>query len=79
MILKITPEEARNAIKHYYKEVKGFNIGDVAIIQNTLKKLHFELEIIEEQSEKDLPIYEFKSIHDKLEVENESNKKKKGK
>lgn len=78
MILKITPEEARNAIKHYYKEVKGFNIGNVAIIQNSLKKLHFELEIIEEQNEKDLPVYELKSVHDKLE-EDHVKKVKKGK
>lgn len=72
MILKITPEEAKNAIKHYYKEVKGFDIGEVEIIQHRLKT-HFELEIRE-----DLPVYELKSIHDKLE-EDPVKKVKKGK
>ena len=71
MIIKITLDEAKKAIKHYYGKEKNFNIGDVEIeIVNKgikVKEVSFELDIIED-------IQEDISVSDKSKID-----KKKGK
>lgn len=74
MIIKITLDEAKKAIKHYYEKEKNFNIGDVEIeIVNKgikgikVKEVSFELDIIED-------IQEDISVSDKSKID-----KKKGK
>ena len=74
MIIKITLDEAKKAIKHYYETQKNFNIGDVEIeIVNKgikgikVKEVSFELDIIED-------VQEDISVSDKLKID-----KKKGK
>lgn len=55
MIIKITLNEAKKAIKHYYETQKNFNIGDVEIdiISKGIrtKEVSFELDIIEDIQE----------------------------
>ena len=71
MIIKITLDEAKKAIKHYYETQKNFNIGNIEIdiINRGIRsrEVSFELDIIED-------IQEDISVSDKSKID-----KKKGK
>ena len=71
MIIKITLDEAKKAIKHYYETQKNFNIGNIEIdiINRGIRsrEVSFELDIIED-------VQEDISVSDKLKID-----KKKGK
>lgn len=52
MVLKITDQEAIEAIRYYYNKVKGFDIGPIKITREGIKKIGFELEVKENIPEK---------------------------